>query len=128
MRKIIQMDVFEQQKKLYSDPHFGHEKRGLLEQLFDSVKTSLTPAVVRVAEIHSADLHTLNQPAHHKEHSVNPETYTIFRNGVHYDKFAANECACQVEIIALKKEFPEDDWTFSSGAVEQPKKRAHAAA
>ncbi len=108
------MDVFTQQKKLYAEPHFGSRRRYLLAKFFDSVKTALTPGGDRpdIKELYTA---------HH-------ESYTIFRNGVHHETFFANECACRVEIIALKKKYPHDDWTFVPRKPEHLKKPANVAA
>jgi len=122
------MDVFEQQKKLYSDPHFGPEKRGLMAKMFESVRTALTPDVVLGAKEHSCQYFKIHQPEPHENYQTSGEVYIIYRNGVHYETFLENECACQVEIIALKKEFPADSWTFSPGEKQQPKKLATAAA
>jgi len=108
------MDVLTQQKKLYADPHFGSRKRDLLAKFFDSVKTALTPGVDRLnlKEFYAAD----------------HESYTIMRNGVHHETFFANECACRVEIIALKKKYPHDDWTFKSDDPEHSENPAKVAA
>jgi len=92
------MENFTQQNKPYADPYFGKHKRAILTRLFETVKTALTPKdnPLFLQEFNSAHL----------------ENYTIFRNGVHYETFNANECACRVEIIALKKMHPHDDWSF----------------
>lgn len=122
------MDIFAQQKKLYTDPHFGHAKRGRLEKFFESVKNSLTPTVVHGAKIQSGEIHMINQHLRHEDRSAGVEIYTILRNGIHHETIAANECACAVEIIALKKQYPQDQWSLVPGDAGPPKKQAHAAA
>ncbi len=92
------MENFTQQSRPCSDPYFGQRKRALLTKLFETVKTALTPQD--------------NRPFLQEFNSAHLESYTILRNGVHYETFIANECACRVEIIALKKIHPHDDWTF----------------
>ena len=89
------MENSTQQNRPYTDPYFGKRKRALLTRLFETVKTALTP------ENNQQFLQEFNS-AHH-------ESYTIFRNGTHYETFIANECACRVEIIALKKMYPHED-------------------
>ncbi len=108
------MENFTPQNRPCSDPYFGHRKRALLTRLFETVKTALTPQDNRsfLREFNSAHL----------------ESYIILRNGVHYETFIANECACRVEIIALKKNHPHDDWTFVPDEIAQPGNPAIVAA
>ena len=94
------MEKLTQQNRHYANPHFGQRKRALLAKLFETVKTALTPEE--------------NRPFLQEFNATHLESYTIFRNGVHYETFVANECACRVEIIALQKLHPHDDWTFLS--------------
>lgn len=115
------MDVFEQQKKLYSDPHFGGEKRGVLTRLFEAVKSALTPTAVLSAKAHSFQLHSLKHPLSSEDHSNHIETFFILRNGVSYGEFFDQENACQAEIIILRKQYPNDSWTYLSNAAIQSK-------
>ncbi len=108
------MDKITQQKKLDAGPYFGNQKRELLTKLFDSVKSALTPSG--------------NQRFLKDFNSGQLESYIIFRNGVHYETFAANECACMVEIIALEKKYPHDDWAFKPNGAMQSNTTATVAA
>ncbi len=108
------MENFTQQNRPYGDPYFGKRKRALLTRLFETVKTALTPE----------NSHQFSQDFN----SAHLESYTIFRNGAHYETFRANECACRVEIIALKKMYPHEDWTFLPEESQQPKNPATVAA
>jgi len=108
------MENFTQQNRPYADPYFGKRKRALLTRLFETVKTALTPQDNRsfLQEFNSAHL----------------ESYIILRNGVHYETIIANECACRVEIIALKKTHPHDEWTFVPGEMTHAENPAIVAA
>ena len=108
------MENFTQQDRPCSDPYFGHHKRALLTRLFETVKTALTPQD--------------NRPFLQEFNSAHLESYTILRNGVHYETFIANECACRVEIMALKKSYPHDDWSFVPDEITQSGNHAIAAA
>jgi len=108
------MENFTQQDRSCTDPYFGKRKRALLAKLFETVKTALTPVNSR---------HFLQEFT-----SAGRESYTIFRNGVHYETFIANECACRVEIIALKKLHPHDNWTFVPEETMRSEKPAPVAA
>ena len=108
------MENFTQQSTPRSDPYFGHRKRALLTRLFETVKTALTPQD--------------NRPFLQEFNSAHLESYIILRNGVHYETFVANECACRVEIIALEKMYPHDDWTFVPGQSRRSENQAPVAA
>lgn len=122
------MDILAQQKKLYSDPHFGTEKRNILAKLFGTVKSALIPSAGEGTTVNSHTPYALDRSHLLEAKFINSDTHTIFRNGVHFETFYANECACQVEVMALRKEYPHDNWSYTSGDNIKPEKQTGAAA
>lgn len=122
------MDIHAQQKKLYSDPHFGQKTRGIFARALETLKLLLTPAVARGAQVHSSNLYQLKHPATVRKPSATQKEYIIFRNGVYHQTFTTTEGACQEAVMALRKKYPQDIWTYIPDHALQPEQQSRATA